>query len=342
MAWEHFLSGNLTCEEYLKVESLFSDDDYLETRNFSVLHKTTLGLLPRRTVRSELEASTADINIQDASGRTCVSWAAGRGDDKSLKELLLFGAKPNIADKEGRTPLQYAKNPEVVAILLANGADLNAIDNSGRTALHWICRLDGKPAVVEALLNAGININAQDNGSETAICNAAYARHSEAVAIMLRHNPDLSIANSGGDTPLRFALMSKAHSILRMFLTIPSVVDELVGDFVPCKSITGSTIPHAIAQYADVETLAILVAKAGGRMRTEQLCVQDKNGNMPEYHLESRLDLVESPTEKAVLIAAFMQLFEGGRIEEVDEELNNEQEEDYFWDAVEMAPMVAA
>ncbi|KAI9685354.1 MAG: hypothetical protein M1822_004485 [Bathelium mastoideum] len=342
MAWEHFLSGNLTCEEYIKVESLFSNDEYLETRKFAVLHKTTLGLLPGRTVRSELDASTADIDVQDASGRTCVSWAAARGDNESLQTLLSYGAKPEIADHEGRTPLQYAKTPEVITTLLANGADLNAADKSGHTALHWICRLDGKPAIVEALLNAGINMNAQDNGAETAICNATLAQHTEAVAIMLRHNPDLSIGNSSGDTPLRFALMCNAHDILRMLLNISSVVDELVGDVVPCKHISGSSVPHVIAQHADLETLAILAAKVGGRMGAEQLCVQDKHGNTPEYYLEPRLERIPSSAEKAILITAFMQLFEGGRIEEVGDEINDDPEQDLFWDAVEVAPVIAA
>ena len=340
MAWEHFLSGNLAVEDYLKVENLFSDDEYLETRSFSVLHKTTLGLLPGRKIRSELEASTADIDSQDASGRTCISWAAARGDDESLRILLSFGAQPDIADFEGRSPLQYARNPEVIATLLANGADLNATDNSGRTALHWICRLDGKPAVVEALLNAGININAQDNGGETAICNAAFAYHNEAIAIMLRYNPDLSIGNSSGDTPLRFAIFSNAHEVLRMLLDITTIVDELMGDFLPCKHISGSSLPHVIAQNADLEVLTVLVTKVGGRMTAEQLCAQDKSGNTAEYYMDSRLKGVQSLTERRALKAAFMQLFEEGRVEEVSEELNDDQEEDQFWDAVEAAPIV--
>ena len=340
MAWEHFLSGNLTCEEYLNVESLFSNDEYLETRNFSVLHKTLLGLLAGRTVRSELEASTAEIDTRDSSGRTCVSWAAARGDDDSLRTLLSFGAKPDIADFQGRTPLQYARNPETIATLLANGVSLNATDKSGRTALHWICRLDGQPAIVEALLNADIDINAQDNSGETAMCNATLARHNEAVALLLQHNPDLGIATSSGDTPFRFAIMWNAHEILRMFLNIPTIIDELVGDFVPCKHVDGAGIPHVIAQHADLDTLAILVARANGRMKAEQLCVRDKSGNTPEHYLELRVECMQSPKEKQAMIAAFMQLFEGGRIEEVGEEINEAQEEDYFWDAVEAAPVV--
>ncbi|KAF2236419.1 ankyrin [Viridothelium virens] len=342
MAWEHFLSGNLTCEEYLKVETLFSNDEYIETRNFSVLHKTTLGLLPGRNVKSELEASTADINIRDASGRTCVSWAAGRGDDRSLQVLLSFGAKPNVADYEGRTPLQYAKTPETIATLLANGAELNAVDKSGHTALHWICRLDGKPAVVEALIKAGINIDAQDNSGETAICNSALAGHNEAVAILLRHNPNLGLANNGGTTPLRFALEFASNEVLRQLLTIPSAIDELVGDFVPCRPANGTIVAHTIAQHANLEALAILVAEAGGRMKAEQLCVRDKHGNTPEYYLGSRIEGMQNSTEKAALIAAFMSLFQGGRIEEINDDTNDEQDEDYFWDAVEVAPIAAA
>lgn len=79
---------------------MFDDDEFLQNRQFTVLHKVVLGLIPKQ-LQDELEYSTKDIDVVDSSGRTCVSWAAARGDEKSLGTLLQYGADPNLPDTQG-------------------------------------------------------------------------------------------------------------------------------------------------------------------------------------------------------------------------------------------------
>jgi ankyrin repeat protein len=58
-----------------------------------------------------------------------------------ITELLKAGADINARDEEGRTALmiaaKYNKDPEVIAVLLKAGADARVKDNSGHTALDW-------------------------------------------------------------------------------------------------------------------------------------------------------------------------------------------------------------
>jgi ankyrin repeat protein len=72
------------------------------------------------------------------------------------------------------TPLQYAAkyNPspavlEVLEILLKAGADVNAKNTGGYTALHYASANNPSPAVLEVLLKAGADPRAVDNEGKT-------------------------------------------------------------------------------------------------------------------------------------------------------------------------------
>ena len=76
----------------------------------------------------------------------------------------------------------------MVEALLEAGADMNARDMHGWTALHWAAR-DRRvdPASVEALLPAGAEVGARNNIDRTALDHATRADiGNEAVAALLR------------------------------------------------------------------------------------------------------------------------------------------------------------
>jgi ankyrin repeat protein len=91
-----------------------------------------------------LEAA-ADRNVMNEShvergvGATALLKAIHGGRESNASVLLSGGADPNQPDTRGQTPLMAAVAcaPHLVETLLMFGADVNAGDGEGRTALGW-------------------------------------------------------------------------------------------------------------------------------------------------------------------------------------------------------------
>ena len=76
-----------------------------------------------------------------------------------VKTLLDAGVAVNVPDVRGMTPLMLAvatdrQNIDVIRLLIARGADVNAKSGAGETALDWAVKTGAKPAI-DAIRAAG-------------------------------------------------------------------------------------------------------------------------------------------------------------------------------------------
>ena len=85
----------------------------------------------------------------------------GRHDD--VLELLGRGADPNASDPLGRTALMYAGingQTDTMEILIEKGAQINAQDKAGETPLHAAI-VFGDPNAIRLLIDKGADVNAR-------------------------------------------------------------------------------------------------------------------------------------------------------------------------------------
>jgi len=101
-----------------------------------------------------------------------------------------------------------AKDREAIKTLLKSGADVNAAQGDGMTALHWAAR-NGDAELTQMLLYAGANVKATTRlGGYTALMMAADLGHADVIKALLAGGADAKAANALGTTPLMMAAMS--------------------------------------------------------------------------------------------------------------------------------------
>ena len=101
-----------------------------------------------------------------------------------------------------------ARDAAAVKALLKSGADVNAAQGDGMTALHWAAT-NGDAAVTQMLLSAGANIRATTRlGGITPLLMASQSGHAQVVAALLAAGADANSATATGATALMLAARS--------------------------------------------------------------------------------------------------------------------------------------
>ena len=97
--------------------------------------------------------------------------AASSGQHERVSEMISYGFDVNTRADSGRTVLHLATDkPEAAAVLVAllrAGAEVNAMDDDGETALMWACHRMNSPAVC-VLVTAGADAFLKDADGKTA------------------------------------------------------------------------------------------------------------------------------------------------------------------------------
>jgi ankyrin repeat protein len=138
-----------------------------------------------------------------------VADAAMRGDLEAVRALIKQGAEVNAAQGDGMTALHWAAeqgNAEMASLLVFAGAEPNAVTRlGGHTPLH-VAAEAGAGQVVKVLIEAGANVSATTTTGVTPLHFAALSGSMEAVDQLLARGADANAREgSWGQTPLMFA-----------------------------------------------------------------------------------------------------------------------------------------
>ena len=123
-----------------------------------------------------------------------------------MKLLLQSGAKVDAPDHRG-VPLLVSTgffDPMVTTILLEAGADPNAADREGETALMK-ASAKGLKETVKILIDHHADVNQKDNRGRSALMQAAASRFSGAIPLLLENGADPTARDSEGQSALDLA-----------------------------------------------------------------------------------------------------------------------------------------
>ncbi|WP_133000281.1 ankyrin repeat domain-containing protein [Luteimonas arsenica] len=146
----------------------------------------------------------ARVDARDARGRSALHEAALAGHAGIMEALLEARADADARDDGGRTPLlEAAFGGHLAAVdLLAERADLHAVDGEGRNALHLACLCEtGSAALAARLLALGIDAAVADGEGKRPVDHAATGGRWAMVAALDPAHP-LPASVLGGDSEL--------------------------------------------------------------------------------------------------------------------------------------------
>jgi uncharacterized protein len=141
------------------------------------------------TKRIPPRQAQGDINVPP--GATPLYRATRATDLAAIRALLDKGAKPNLAAKDGSTPLMVA-----AGFGARRGGDEEVTDKAGRADPVEVMRL---------FVAAGANVNATNDPGNTALHYAALNGSTRGVEFLAANGATLDVKNKQGKTPLDLA-----------------------------------------------------------------------------------------------------------------------------------------
>jgi len=176
------------------------------------------------------------------------------GDGNGIKALLDGGVSPNVRDSKDITPLMYASETGTVAemrVLLEHGADVNAQNAFGSTALMWSVYDVQK---VRLLLEHGADVNIAAKSGKTALLIALARQSPEVARLLLTKGADRSAVDKSGVTALLAAVKGNDIATITMLVEAGEDVNQVDAQ-------TSESPLMAAAENGNLAAVKLLLAK---------------------------------------------------------------------------------
>ncbi|KAJ8773578.1 hypothetical protein K2173_005824 [Erythroxylum novogranatense] len=223
-----------------------------------------------------MQAILADTEQMLARGRMdlplTLCFAAMRGDDLMLQQLLRRGSDPNELDNNGRTALHIAASSgseHCIVLLLEYGADPNARDSEGIVPL-WEALVGEYNSIAKLLVDNGATLSSGDVGQFA--YTAAEQNNLNLLKKIVEYGGDVTLPSVGGTTALHAAISEGNTKMVQFLLDQGADIDRPDGH--------GWT-PRALAEYQGHEDIKILIE---GRQEMRKISIPlspQKEGESP-------------------------------------------------------------
>ena len=171
-----------------------------------------------------------------AADKAPLADAAEHRNGALVRELLAKGADVNAAQVDGMTALHWAVNnddAEMAGLLVRSRANVNATNRYGVPPLSIACT-NGNATLVRLLLDAGADANASLPGGETVLMTAARVGSLEALKALLARGANPNAKERRDQTALMWAAAEGHATVVRALIEAGSTINAtLPSGFTP-------------------------------------------------------------------------------------------------------------
>ncbi|EJF64724.1 ankyrin, partial [Dichomitus squalens LYAD-421 SS1] len=181
----------------------------------------------------------------------------------------------NAIDDDGRTPLHWAASSgsvDIVRFLIDQKADVNRGDSGGWTPLH-IASSGGFDDVVRELLGAGAEVNRTNDKGITPLHYAASKSRIEIGKLLIARGADINARDKANQTPLHRAATTGSTGFINLLLNPPEGSPKTR---LNTADRVGNTPLHLAMESAHAEAACLLIEAGADRER------ENLDGEMPE------------------------------------------------------------
>lgn len=168
--------------------------------------------------------------------------AARQGDLDEMSRLLKMGANAAGCDSKGWPLTTDAFEDDVLKLLLENGAEIDARDRKGRTALHWAAFCDVETA--DLFLRHGADPNARDEDGETPLFLAERAQLQDVASLLMKHGADVNAKRFDGRTMFSGAISGNNVEFVSLLLDAGADIELRDDETGETPLITASSLIH--------------------------------------------------------------------------------------------------
>jgi uncharacterized protein len=218
-----------------------------------------LAVSPGTGALAQVAPSAAEIARYDG-----VLAAAAGGDVAEIAKLATAGAKVDVRDGHGRTPLHVAtfgRHRDAMRALARAGADPNALEGDRYDIVTIAAVADDVATLETALAIGGKATNVTSRYDGTALIAAAHLGHDEVVRVLIRAGAPLDHVNNLGWTALIESIVlgdgGPRHTATLKAL-VGAGADVNLAD-------RGGRTPLALARARGYRDMVAILASAGAR-----------------------------------------------------------------------------
>ena len=202
-------------------------------------------------------STTGGVTPVGASN-TALMWAASEGYLDIAKLLINCGANVNAKNDAGYTALMFATEGDrrdiVIALLDAASLDRSCVSdrNNFQETLLMTTSRHGQTDLVQRLAQMGAEINATNKIGDTALYLAAERGHLYSVKALCELGAEVNTTNLGGWTPLMMASALGSLEIMEILL-------QYKADHRPKNNWNGSALSEARKSFRSNQAVEILI-----------------------------------------------------------------------------------